>query len=291
MNIIILVGPTGSGKSTTAKDLENQHGYVRISQDDDGKIGHMIKFQEALKDKKDIVVDRLNFVKEQRDRYLIPAKELGYNTHIAVLHENRDECIKRCIKRIGSHPTIKSEESALTAIDMFFRKYEKPTASESDTLEFIYPTPTVPVSIIWCDIDNTIADTSHREYHLKNGGKDKWKKFFDDMDKDELNVWCKKILNNMRSGHIIAMCSGRPNNYRDKTKKWLRDHYVLFDYLFMRPEGDMRSDTVVKEIILDFEIKTRGTVLFAIDDRACVIQMLRKNNILVLDCAGEKGNF
>ena len=139
-------------------------------------------------------MDRLNFVKEQRDRYLIPAKELGYNTHIAVLHENRDECIKRCIKRIGSHPTIKSEESALTAIDMFFRKYEKPTASESDTLEFIYPTPTVPVSIIWCDIDNTIADTSHREYHLKNGGKDKWKKFFDDMDKDELNVWCKKIL-------------------------------------------------------------------------------------------------
>ena len=289
-NLIVLVGPPASGKSILAHQYEEK-GFVRISQDDQGK-EHKQLFLDAIQSGKDVLIDRMNFDKNQRARYLDVGKAYDYHTEIHVLHESREVCFKRCVDRLGRHPTILTEQNANDALDTFFTKYEKPTEDEADCVNFIYPILTMKLSTIIVDIDNTLSNADHREHFLQGEGKKRWKDFFDNMDKDPLNAWCKKIINSMRSNTIITLCSGRPDSYREVTKDWLNKNTVFYDNLFMRHRKDSRADTIVKEIIYDFEIKTRySEVLFCIDDRKCVIDMYRSRGLLVLDCAGEKGHF
>lgn len=63
--LVLLVGPPGSGKSTySLSQVEN--GLLRINQDDQGKEEHLVLFNQALEQNKDIIVDRMNFSKEQK---------------------------------------------------------------------------------------------------------------------------------------------------------------------------------------------------------------------------------
>lgn len=289
-NLIVMVGPPGSGKSTYSQKLEN---YFRVFQDDQSA-GHLILFKQALKDQVNVVVDRMGFSVQQRERYLKPAKEAGYTTKIVVLHENFATCFKRCNER-KLHPTIKQVEDARKALNMFFCRYERPTEDEADIIEFRYPELTLNVNTVVIDIDNTLSDSSHRQHILdNNGGKKNWKGFFDAMGEDPVNEWCKRIANTFRHSSnscIITLCSGRPDSYRKITEEWLSKHKINYDNLFMRDRSDSTPDTRVKELIMDFEIKTRYNILFWVDDRKCVIDKIRSRGIIVLDCAGEKGNF
>jgi predicted kinase len=282
----VLVGPPGSGKSTLAHSLVKE-GYHRINQDDQGK-DHLTTFNTLLEvAEHNIVVDRMGFNKEQRERYINPARKAGYEVEIIVLHESYETCLNRCLKR-EFHPTVKTEEDARNALNTFFTKYERPTEDEADIIQFIYPDNKVKLNIIWCDLDGTMCNTNHRQHFLKDSKKN-WKGFFDAMDKDPLNKWCKAIVNNLRTSNIIVLASGRPDNYKEVTKKWLEDNKVFYDHLFMRALNDSRRDDIVKEIILDFEVLSRGSVLFAIDDRKQVVDMLRKRGVTVLQC--DEGNF
>ena len=57
----------------------------------------------------------------------------------------------------------------------------------------------------------------------------------------------------------------------------------------MRQRDDFRPDNIVKEMILDFEILTRYTPYFMIDDRKQVVDMWRKRGYTCLACA--EGDF
>lgn len=289
MNIVLLVGPPGSGKSSHTEMYTNQ--YVIINQDKLGKEGHLNRFFSALENKENIVIDRMNFSKEQRDRYLVPAKAAGYSTEIIVLHQSYETCLKRCNDR-NDHPTIRDEEHAKSALKSFFKAYERPRQDEANCVTYVYPEQKLKLNTIIVDLDSTLCNNDHREHFVRGTEKKNWPAFFDAMSLDTKNEWCAKIINSMRPNSIITLCSGRPDSYKELTKNWLLDNKVIYDNLYMRPNYDMRSDTVIKEIILDYEILTRyNAVLFAIDDRKCVIDMYRSRGLTVLDCAGEKGNF
>lgn len=128
--LILLVGPPASGKSTLASTFPN---HVRISQDDQGK-EYLNIFNLALAQGKDIIVDRMNHTKEQRSRFIIPAKLLEYHVTVYYLESATKElCLERAIARQG-HPTIKNEKQANRAIDYFFKTFEGLQDSEFDTL-------------------------------------------------------------------------------------------------------------------------------------------------------------
>lgn len=57
----------------------------------------------------------------------------------------------------------------------------------------------------------------------------------------------------------------------------------------MRNRHDMRQDSIIKEILLDFEILTTYNIKVWLDDRQQVVDMLRKRNIPVFQVA--KGDF
>lgn len=125
--LILTIGSQGSGKSTWSKLFlnENNHSYVYISQDEQGKEQHHINFNDALKQKANILVDRCNFTKEQRMKYVIPAKEAGYEIEYRYFHVPYHEALARIVSRTN-HPTIKKDDitTAKKALDMYFDKEE-----------------------------------------------------------------------------------------------------------------------------------------------------------------------
>lgn len=288
MKLIMLVGPPGSGKSTLAKKYEEE-GYLRISQDDQGP-DHSDIFLKAVEDKKAVLVDRMNFNKHQRNRYLDIAKLNKYETKIIVLHENFETCFKRAIERTD-HPTIKDDKAASRALNFFFSKYERVEDNEANEVVRIWPDRSKEKVII-CDLDGTLCDVEHRRHFVRptDGSKKNWKAFFDGIPDDPINQWCKDIINNFyASGTRTIFCSGRDENQRKKTQGWLREHGVGHFPLYMRNRSDSRQDNITKEVILDFELLTRYEPYFFIDDRQQVVDMYRKRGYTVLQC--DVGNF
>ena len=151
--------------------------------------------------------------------------------------------------------------------------------------------------IIVCDIDGTIADVSHRLHYLYDGkGPNRvkkedrdWDAFFDRCNKDALIESTKeKVLKAAKDygvphEHVIFV-TARPELYRQKTHKWLRENMSEFpaNFLIMRGENDRRPDYTTKEEIYHRFLKNKNIVkLF--DDRPAVIEMWRKHGLPVED--------
>ncbi|CAM6004846.1 unnamed protein product [Sphagnum balticum] len=306
--LIVLVGPPGSGKSTLAKEYISK-GYVDISQDRQGK-AHLDNFMAALEAGRDVIVDRMGFSREQRNRYIFPASGRGYETEIIVLHQPYRVCLER-VRARTDHETIKDEKAARSALGTFFGKYERPEQGEASKITFVYPEGEKPSAIV-CDLDGTLCNVDHRLHFVRppkeweeeialakqerrkniHGWRPDWAGFFDNILGDSVNQWCADILRLMSSDkHTIVYCSGRPDDRKRDTVEWLKNNalysmHAYHDfYLYMRPRNDSRDDSIVKEVILDFEILTRFRPYFMVDDRQRVVDMWRKRGYTCLQCA------
>lgn len=134
------------------------------------------------------------------------------------------------------------------------------------------------------DIDGTLADLEHRRKYLPD-----WGKFFQDMDKDEPILPIVHLAREMHGlGHVIVLCSGRPSEHKHTTIEWLADAFVPWHFLFMRKEGDYRSDVIVKREILNEQIRSvwsDSDIKFVVDDRQGVVDMWREEGLTCLQCA------
>lgn len=131
--LMILVGPIGSGKTTFAKSLQNNNS-IRISQDEMGRRAYKTHFDAALRDGVPrVIIDRMNFNKEQRERFIGPARDAGYCITIFEFKTNREVCTKRVVNR-KDHPTVRGGdvELALDIIKNYETFYEQPTPDEYD---------------------------------------------------------------------------------------------------------------------------------------------------------------
>lgn len=299
--LTMLVGPPGSGKSTMAKQFLLTEGdrverSVYINQDSQGKLQHMENFRAALREEKDIIVDRMNFNKNQRAGYLEQAKKLGYKIVIHVIHESYETCFSRMLVR-KDHETIKDDVNALQALTFFFKNYERVEDWEADEVVRHWPNGEKPSAIV-CDLDGTLCNIEHRRHWVRGEGKKNWVMFMQGIPQDKPHQWCIDILY-MFSQKIqkdpkeIVLCSGRGEEQRKATESWLNahlpGHLKEVSALFMRQAGDSRKDSIVKEMLLDFEILTRYTPYLMIDDRQQVVDMWRKRGFTCLQC--DVGDF
>jgi acid phosphatase class B len=139
------------------------------------------------------------------------------------------------------------------------------------------------------DIDGTVANIDHR-LHLIEKSADRpvvsWDNFFAEMHLDGLYDYAKDIVDICRMRqYAILFVTGRGEEYREKTEKWLFENLRLYPMqytMFMRPTGDHMQDDHMKEGILNREILPHYNIRFVLEDRMRVVQMYRKNGLRVL---------
>ena len=83
----------------------------------------------------------------------------------------------------------------------------------------------------------------------------------------------------------VIVMSGRDESCRKDTEDWLIKHNIPYDHLFMRPEGDMRKDNIVKHELFNEHVRDNFDVRFVLDDRQQVVDMWREMGITCLQVA------
>ncbi len=148
-----------------------------------------------------------------------------------------------------------------------------------------------PTAVIF-DIDGTITDTAHR-MHLITGKKKDWPTFFRLAQNDPVNTWCANIIQGLRAttNHRIILVSGRSENDRDMTRKWLAQHAIKVDAIYLRPEHrKFDNSATVKNELYNLYIKENYYVLMVIDDRTQDVKMWRSLGLTCLQCKDGDGN-
>lgn len=135
----------------------------------------------------------------------------------------------------------------------------------------------LPKAVI-CDIDGTLAHMSGRSpYDPTRYAED---------TKDEFVHRLFDLLTSHGETRIIV--SGRSDEHREVTEKWLSDHSITYKHLFMRDhtrkdeKGNRVNDAIIKREIYEEHIKPFYDVVCTIDDRNRVVDMWR--NELGLIC-------
>jgi phosphoglycolate phosphatase-like HAD superfamily hydrolase len=140
------------------------------------------------------------------------------------------------------------------------------------------------------DLDGTLCNTDHRQHFVQGEYKKKdFDKFYENMHLDPPHAWCVNLVHlYYNAGYKIFFCSGRPDNYREKTEVWIHQHTLLrlSEYvLMMRPAGNYGDDRIIKEAMYRTGIEPEYMVEVVIDDRQKVVDMWRAIGLTCLQCA------
>jgi predicted kinase len=300
--VTVLTGLPGSGKSTYAKSLSIQTGALRIGLDDIrimmGWTGPaswdkskesvaietmMSAVEAAVEAGKDVVVDNTHLTARLPG---ILRRRVGGRAVFKV-HSLLDVPLEECIKRDADRPRPVGEKA--------IRKMAKASSKWRLTDEYLNIWPEIePVGpwvmgkpeCIIVDLDGTLA------IHSSRGPYEAERCDEDTVDNAVEAILFGYALTMSMAGwpYKVVFLSGREGteSIRTKTLKWLRDNLALkddypdtgIDYeLYMREEGDMRPDFVVKYELYNNHIRGKMNPLFALDDRDQVVRLWREMGI------------
>ncbi len=144
------------------------------------------------------------------------------------------------------------------------------------------------------DLDGTICDVSHRRQYVTTKPKNwnAWNKgLVNDTPNRAVELVYKSLHATSNATNVdMFFVSGRSDDYREQTERWLMDHDFVWDHLYMRKYKDNRDDSIVKGEIAD-EILQTHNIIGVFDDRQRVVNMWIERGIWVFDVGQGKGNF
>lgn len=276
--LTIMRGLPASGKTTEARKLVEK-GAVRINKDDLRAMMHNEWTRKNEKDTlkardmiirglisegKDIVVDDTNFAPEHIEtiQEIVDSFNELLEDKYKVVIKDIDTPLEECIRR-DANRTGKAHVGKKVIIGMY-QKYlaiKKPLKPLQEGLK----------SAIMVDIDGTLAEKGDRDIY------DGSKVYLDSVIQPVADV-----VQRFRRDVVIIM-SGRDEEYREVTEKWLEDNGIEYEQLYMRPRGDRRADWIVKKELYDEHINGKYNVRFVLDDRKQVKRMWVEEGLFVLD--------
>ena len=122
------------------------------------------------------------------------------------------------------------------------------------------------------DIDGVVADVRHRLHHLR-ARPPRWDRFFACAADDPLLEIGAEVARELAAVHQLVWLSGRPEELRDVTERWLAGHHLPPGRLHLRPAGDYRPAAVLKLEVVRMLAATVG-VAAVLDDDPAVVQAL-----------------
>jgi predicted kinase len=279
--VLILLGLPASGKSTFANDLllKNPGSWVRSNKDLLREMAHashwskanekfIVKLRDqiilmALEDGKHVVIDDTNFG-HHIDHIRALVKGLAtVEINDSFLQVPVEECIRRDL--------LRSRSVGKDVIMEMYRKFvEVPVPPLAED-------PNLPNALI-VDMDGTLS--------LLNGRNP-----FDasTCDRDPPNQpVLDTVLLWQQSLQVIVM-SGRTDDCRPQTEKWLAQYGIKTAGVFMRATGDQRKDSIVKQELFDRHVLGQYNIKFVLDDRNQVVDMWRSLGLTVFQVA--EGDF
>lgn len=135
---------------------------------------------------------------------------------------------------------------------------------------------------IICDLDGTLADVEHRRHHV-TGGRRNWPAFFAACTDDPaMSPVVETVRTLAAAGHRVEIWSGRSDEVRAETERWLKAEGLGGLPLKMRRRGDNTPDDILKQSWLLAE-ETKPDLVF--DDRDKVVAMWRRHGIICAQVA------
>lgn len=267
LRAVITVGISASGKTTYAKSLDN--GWVNINRDDlrfaiTGANGWgEYKFNKSVEEMvtnlqvqmvkqardagKNIVISDTNLNFKTRTGWGDRLKHLGYKVEVKHFTVKLEEAWKR--------DTMRAFGVGREVIYNQWLKY-------NEQFGYTYtPDKELPLTAVF-DIDGTIARMGSRSPF-------DWTRVGEDSLREEVIIYLKSLR---LRGYSIILLSGRDSCCRALTEEWLKCHCIPYQGLFMRPEGDNRPDTEVKEELFRNYLANNYNVQVVVDDRPCMIR-------------------
>ncbi len=289
--LLITRGLPASGKTTFARKLQPY--VVRVNRDDlrlmlhgrrlftqwaEGQVTAVQKtmVEALLRARADVIVDDTNLRPATVRDWAALAARFGASFEV---HDFTDVPLAECLRRDADRPA--GEQVGADAIRRMFDRYLKNRSLplpipfvELD--EPIYdPDPDLPPAIL-VDIDGTVAVMGTRSPY-------DW----DRVGEDTPNQAVIEAVRAMYSaGNAIVFVTGRDEYSRDETEAWLELFVgVPYEGLFMRPRGDSRRDSIVKQEIFEDDIRHRWRIVGVFDDRQHVVRMWRSLGLTVFQVA------
>ena len=276
--MIITVGVSASGKSTWANQ---QEGFKVICRDNI----RSILFPEYNTGEYKYKKSKESLVSESALKQWLVAVHQGYNVIIADTNLNLKYRELWQQRGEDSGYIVEFKDFPIALEDAY--KYDKNRGVYSVGRDVInnqwsmwleysgrktYIADVSKPKVILVDIDGTIASKGSRSpFDWSKVGEDTPRCFIID-----LIYSC--IEQRSCKGELITpiFLSGRDSVCRYNTLDWLQNQFATPKHnieLFMRKEGDMRKDTVVKEEIFWDKIAENYNVIAVFDDRPSVIEM------------------
>lgn len=135
--------------------------------------------------------------------------------------------------------------------------------------------------IVIVDLDGTLSDGSHRLHLLPTENlhlTESWSEFNRAAAADSPIKSTIAVINGLWvSGFAVVILTGRSDEVRYETCKWLNENGVKFDEIIMRRQQDNRKDTVIKEEAL--RAIGLGNIVCAFDDSPNVVKHFRSLGI------------
>ena len=281
--IKILVGVPASGKSTWArKELARNPNVVSVSRDDfryglrnsgvtEPKIESMITelvdstIMKSLSFGLDVIIDATNLKKSYIEHFINLVKH-NADVEFIVFDISLEVALERDRNRersVGEHVIKKMYKNYKDLLDSYaLQNLSKRPESEQRFNKIVKTNPNLVDCVIF-DIDGTLA-------HMSNRSPYDWNK----VDRDDVNELVHEQVNYHKSlGREIIIFTGRDEESREKTKYWLDFYKIHYDHLYMRVDGDMRKDNLVKKEMFQNHIIGKYHPICVYDDRLQVVKM------------------
>lgn len=296
--VLILGGIPASGKSTfRAEFLKKNPDYVAVSRDDFRYMLRNVGWEPAIEPQvtqlvnqtiinslllgRSVIIDATHCNEKAINGYSFIKDLFPVKISYKFIEVDLQVAIERDSKRersVGAEVITKMwKDLQAFKAGARYKQITGAQATAGEGFPKVFQNPSLRQAVIF-DIDGTLA------HMKKRGGRGPfdWKR----VGEDDLDVKVREVLYlHQRNKDAIIIMSGRDGSCRAETEAWLLKHNIMFDALFMRPEGSMEKDSIVKNRLFLENVLPNYFTKIVYDDRDQVVETWRQMGLTCFQVA------